>query len=431
MSPSTPPQPGKKSQAARAALQSLRPADLRGAARLATQATAGVARIAEGVHRSVLDTLGLPGAATPGRTRGITGLVYQSIHGVTHWVDVGVQAALRRLEPTLERAGMGAQTAPSPEREALLSALNGVMGDRLAADANPLALPMELRQHGHALDLAALRASGKATGKVLLLVHGLCMNDLQWQRAGHDHGAHLAQALGYTPVYLRYNTGQHTSTNGQALAERLEALLQDWPVPVQELSVLAHSMGGLVMRAACHSAATASQRWPAALRHMVFLGTPHHGAPLERAGHWVDVLLDSTPYSRPFARLGQLRSAGITDLRYGHVLDADWQGRDRFRRSPDTRTPLPLPAGVDCYTVAATLAARRSPLAERLVGDGLVPLRSALGLHDDPARCLAFAKPHQYLTFGTGHLDLLSDAGVAQKIVHWLQGVQASATNAP
>jgi hypothetical protein len=185
-------------------------------------------------------------------------------------------------------------TAPTGQKIPGRARSLAIAGDRLAADANPLALPMELRQHGHALDLAALRASGKATGKVLLLVHGLCMNDLQWQRAGHDHGAHLAQALGYTPVYLRYNTGQHTSTNGQALAERLEALLQDWPVPVQELSVLAHSMGGLVVRAACHSAATAGQHWPAALRHMVFLGTPHHGAPLERAGHWVDVLLDST-----------------------------------------------------------------------------------------------------------------------------------------
>jgi hypothetical protein len=102
-----------------------------------------------------------------------------------------------------------------------------------------------------------------------------------------------------------------------------------------------------------------------------------------------------------------------------------------FAAAPTPAPPLPLPAGVACYTVAATLAARRSPLAERLVGDGLVPLRSALGQHDDPARCLAFAKPHQYLTFGTGHLDLLNNAGVAQKIVHWLQGVQASATNAP
>ena len=420
MSPSTPPQPGKKSQAARAALQSLRPADLRGAARLATQATAGVARIAEGVHRSVLDTLGLPGAATPGRTRGITGLVYQSIHGVTHWVDVGVQAALRRLEPTLERAGMGAQTAPSPEREALLSALNGVMGDRLAADANPLALPMELRQHGHALDLAALRASGKATGKVLLLVHGLCMNDLQWQRAGHDHGEHLARALGYTPVYVRYNSGLHTSLNGRALAGQIEALLAAWPVPVQEFSMLVHSMGGLVARSACHYGAEAGHGWLAQLRRIVFLGTPHHGAPLERAGHWVDVLLGSTPYSRPFARLGQLRSSGITDLRYGYVLDTDWQGRDRFRSSPDRRTPVPLPAGGACFTVAATLAARRGPLAERLLGDGLVPLHSALGVHDDPARILAFPRGHQYVVHQAGHLDLLHHASVARQLTRWL-----------
>src|SRR5690606_4213974 len=102
------------------------------------------------------------------------------------------QAVLLRLEPFLERRGVG--TAPSPEREAVLAALNGVMGDRLAEDGNPLALSMELRQQGREIDLVALRASGQASGKVLLLLHGLCMNDLQWLRAGHDHGAHLAQA---------------------------------------------------------------------------------------------------------------------------------------------------------------------------------------------------------------------------------------------
>jgi len=279
---------------------------------------------------------------------------------------------------------------------------------------------MELRQQGRALDLAALQASGAATGKVLLLVHGLCMNDLQWQRAGHDHGAHLARALGYTPVYVRYNTGLHTSLNGRALASHIEALLAAWPVPVQEFSVLVHSMGGLVARSACHYGAEAGHRWPAQLRRIVFLGTPHHGAPLERAGHWVDVLLGSTPYSRPFARLGQLRSAGITDLRYGHVLDADWQGRDRFRRSPDRRTPVPLPAGVECFTVAATLAARRCPLAERLLGDGLVPLHSALGMHDDPARGLAFARTRRYVVHQAGHMDLLSHASVARQLTQWL-----------
>lgn len=411
-----PPKPGQAARAGMAAARQLRASDLRGAARLATQATAGVARIAEGVHQSVLGTMGLPGGKEVGRTRGLTGLVYQGIRGGTRLVDVSLQAALLRLEPFLER---GANAALSPEREAVLSALNGVMGDRLAEDGNPLALTMELRQQGRVIDLAALHASGQATGKVLLLVHGLCMNDLQWLRAGHDHGAHLAQALGYTPVYVRYNTGLHTSINGGELAGRIEALLADWPVPVQELNVLVHSMGGLVVRSAVQQAVQGGLQWPGRLRKLVFLGTPHHGAPLERAGNWVDVILGSTPWSRPFARLGHLRSAGITDLRYGHVQEADWQGHDRFRKRPDARHHLPLPPGVACYTVAATLARQRSPLAERLVGDGLVPLRSALGQHEQAERTLEFPKSHQYVAYGLGHMALLEDAQVAQQLVRW------------
>lgn len=417
MASTSKPSPDNAARAAMAALRHLRPADLRGVARLATQATTGVTGIAEGVHQSVLGTMGLPGGSEAGRARGLTGLVYQGIRGVTRLVDASLQAALLRLEPFLERRGVG--TAPSPEREAVLAALNGVMGDRLAEDGNPLALSMELRQQGREIDLVALRASGQASGKVLLLLHGLCMNDLQWLRAGHDHGAHLAQALGYTPVYVRYNTGLHTSMNGQELADRIEALLADWPVPVQELSVLVHSMGGLVARSAFQQAVQAGLQWPGQLRKWVFLGTPHHGAPLERAGNWVDVILGSTPWSRPFARLGHLRSAGITDLRYGHVQEADWQGRDRFRKSPDARHHLPLPAGVACYTVAATLARQRSPLAERLVGDGLVPLRSALGQHDQAERTLEFPKTHQHVVYGVGHMALLEDAQVAQQLVRW------------
>lgn len=418
MAPSSKPLQDKAASAALAALRQLRVTDLRGVARLATQATTGVTHITEGVHQSVLGTMGLPGGKEVGRTRGLTGLVYQGIRGVTRLVDVSLQAALLRLEPFLER---GANAALSPEREAVLSALNGVMGDRLAEDGNPLALTMELRQQGRAIDLAALRASGQATGKVLLLVHGLCMNDLQWLRAGHDHGAHLAQALGYTPVYVRYNTGLHTSINGGELAGRIEALLADWPVPVQELNVLVHSMGGLVVRSAVQQAVQGGLQWPGRLRKLVFLGTPHHGAPLERAGNWVDVILGSTPWSRPFARLGHLRSAGITDLRYGHVQEADWQGHDRFRKRPDARHHLPLPPGVACYTVAATLARQRSPLAERLVGDGLVPLRSALGQHEQAERTLEFPKSHQHVAYGLGHMALLEDAQVAQQLVRWFR----------
>ena len=399
-------------------LQQLRATDLRGVARLATQATSGISRVAEGVHQSVLGTLGLPGGAQPGQARGLTGLVYQSIRGVARIVDAGLQAGLERLEPFFESAAPA--TGVHWEREAVLAALNGVMGDRLLRDGNPLCTRMGWYQHGVPLDLPALARTGRATGKLLVLVHGLCMNDLQWQHGGHDHGAYLAQALGYTPVYLRYNTGLHTSDNGAELSALLDALVAQWPVPLTDLTVLGHSMGGLVARSACHQAAAAGHAWLGYLRHLVFLGTPHHGAPLEKAGHWVDILLGRSVYSRPFARLAQLRSAGITDLRHGHVLAQDWQGLDRFGAHPDLRVPAPLPGGVACFTVAATLAAHRSRAAERLVGDGLVPLRSALGIHDDRARTLGFGKHQQFVAYRLGHLGLLGDASVARQLEQWL-----------
>ncbi|MFN9728600.1 esterase/lipase family protein [Acidovorax sp.] len=407
-------------------LGQLRPSDLRGVARLAAQATVRVSRVAEGVHQAVLGTMGLPGGDQPASTRGLTGLVYQSVRGVANLVDAGLQAGLARLEPFFS-AGDDLQPVRW-EREAVLAALNGVMGDRLELDGNPLCTRMGLYQRGLPLDTQALADAGTVSGKLLVMVHGLCMNDLYWNQGGHDHGAFLSRELGYTPVYLRYNTGLHISVNGAALSDGLEALVASWPVAVTDIAIVAHSMGGLVARSACHHAANASRqdggktggRWLPLLRHLVFLGTPHHGAPLERAGQWVHVLLGRSSYSRPFAQLARLRSAGITDLRYGFVLDADWQGRDRFRKEPDRRTPVPLPAGVACYAVAATLSPQRSPAARVLLGDGLVPVRSALGVHDDPARVLGFSKSRQAVFYQLGHVALLGDARVARQLARWL-----------
>lgn len=408
--------------AARNPLQHLRISDLRGVAQLATQATVGVARIAEGVHQSVWGSMGVPGGQVDGTTRGLTGLVYQSVHGLAQLVGSSLQGALQRLEPALEAV---LQTpGESAQREAVLAALNGVMGDRLLASHNPLATPMTLRYQGQALDWESKLVLPAASGKVLLLIHGLCMNDLQWQTE-HDgqtvsHAGALASELGYSPVYLRYNSGLHISQNGRELSRLLEQLVAHWPTHITELTLLVHSMGGLLARSACHYAEEERLRWPRHLKNIVFLGTPHHGAPLERAGNWIDVILGSTPYSRPFARLGQLRSAGITDLRYGHVLDGDWQGYDRFRRQPDKRHHLPLPAGVACYTIAATTAAKRSLLADRLTGDGLVPLRSALGLHDDPQRSLHFVKSAQRIAYRTNHMALLGSPALTQQLLAWL-----------
>ena len=201
------------------------------------------------------------------------------------------------------------------------------------ATGNPLAIPMAFRYAGRelVLDRFSMRSRlPRVTARPLLLLHGLCMNDLQWHRDGHDHGEALARDLGYTPVYLHYNSGLSVSTNGRILAQCMEHLYDAWPVPVQRLVMVGHSMGGLVARSAVQAAERSALAWPERLGDLVFLGTPHHGAPLERAGHWVDLVLGATPYAAPFARLGRVRSAGITDLRHGNVLDADWAGADRF-----------------------------------------------------------------------------------------------------
>jgi pimeloyl-ACP methyl ester carboxylesterase len=410
--------------ASKKTLQHLRATDLRAVAQLATQATQGVARMAEGVHQSVWGTLGV-GKMAAGQTTGLTGLVYQSVRGVTQLVAKGLDSALSKLEPFLEPS-MDPKTS-TVEREAVLAALNGVLGDHLAASGNPLATQMTLRFAGQALDWHAMPTKAHVTGKVLLMVHGLCMNDLQWA-ARHqanktspailvDHGQALATALGYTPVYARYNTGLHTSENGHALSEQLSLLAAHWPTPI---TVLVHSMGGLVTRSAVHSAQQSKAIWLPHLKNIVFLGTPHHGAPLEKAGNWVDIILGSTPYSKPFAKLGQLRSSGITDLRFGHVQDSDWQGQDRFSRKSDNRTPTPLPEGVACYTVAATIATKSSVLADRLVGDGLVSLPSAMGQHTDAARSLQFAKASQHIAYRTNHMQLLSRPDVTKQLLKWL-----------
>ncbi|QIM53073.1 alpha/beta hydrolase [Hydrogenophaga crocea] len=413
--PPSPPPPGRP--------RHLRAGDLRALAQLATQATLGVIGITEGVHQAVRHRVGLPAGAAEGRTGGLTGRVYGAVRGVAHGLGSGIDGALRALLPLLDRPAEA--DADSPAREAVLAALNGVLGDRLVALGNGLAQPMELREGGRVLPLrvdgpadpAALRLQ-RPTPHLLLMLHGLCMNDLQWRRGGHDHTEVLAQALQATPVHLRYNSGLPIAANGRALAERLERLLSVWPAALQGITLVGHSMGGLLARSAMHAGQRAGHRWPHRVRHLVFLGTPHHGAPLERAGHGADLLLASSPFSAPLARLGRLRSAGITDLRHGQVRAAD-------EAAPEA--PLPLPEGVVCLAVAACLASRRDLLADRLVGDGLVPLRSALGEHDDPARRLAFARGNQRVVYRTGHLDLLSSPAVADQLRRWLAPPDASA----
>ena len=383
----------------------------RGATRLAFDAVAEMSRIVEGMHANIAAAPLPLGEGTDGRTRGITGLVYRSIRLMNSAARLGVDRALALLD----RPPLGQATLPQPQWDTALSVLNGVVGDHLVESENALAIPMQLRREGRPIEPG--RVLG---GQLLLLLHGLCMNDRGWRRKGHDYGAALARELGYAPLYLFYNSGRHVSENGRELAALLEEFVVASPTPVEEITILAHSMGGLVARSACHLAAEEGLSWPRQLRRIVFLGTPHHGAPLERVGSWVQGMAELSPYVAPLARLGTLRSAGIRDLRYGSVLDEDWRDLDPSARNGDPGKAVALPEGVACHAIAGTLSSRETGPGSGLRSDGLVPVESALGQHGDAKRSLAFAEDHLWIGAGTGHLDLLGRPEVYAVIRSWL-----------
>ena len=388
--------------------------DLAGLNRLASDLSAGLTDLVEALHNNIAGSPGIVGTPMQESSSAIASLIYENVRGVTRLAGDTAEGILAQIAPTLD-------VKSSQEREAVLAALNGIVGDYLTATGNSLAISMRLRRKGQPLILEKKALSATVPpprDKLLVLVHGLCMNDLQWKQKGSDFGAALARDLGYTPIYLHYNSGLHTSTNGRTFATLLETVLQQWPEPLKDFVMLAHSMGGLVSRSAHHYGMAAGLAWPQDLRKLVFLGTPHHGTLLERGGNWVNLCLGLSPYTVPFARLGKLRSAGITDLRYGNVLDEDWQGLDRFTHTGDLRHPVPLPEGVRCYAIAANVGKK----GHDLFGDGLVSVDSALGRHEDPEMALSFAPSRQCVGYGMNHWEMLSRPAVYAHIRRWIAG---------
>lgn len=389
------------------------PSDIRGTGRLVIDAVTGITDVVESLHYTIL-RLGFPGRTDQHRTRGITGLVYRNIRALTSLVGHNLDRELARLEP---RVG---QTASSPGREAAISALNGILGDYLSASRNPLAITMQFRRQGRPLNEQDLKdLIQRADGKLAIMVHGLCMNDLQWNVQEHDHGDALARDLGYTPVYLHYNSGCHISDNGYQFSQLLETLAACAEQPLS-LVIVAHSMGGLVSRSACYYAEQSGHSWLQVLQKMVFLGTPHHGSLLEKGGNIIDNLLVISPYSAPFARLGKIRSSGITDLRHGSILSGDWHGRDRFESAGDMRQEVPLPGHVQCFTIAAIKNKQPTRLGDDLVGDGLVTLDSALGRHKNNDHEQLFPVKNQWIARDINHMELLHHPAVYARIVMWL-----------
>jgi pimeloyl-ACP methyl ester carboxylesterase len=307
--------------------------------------------------------------------------------------------ALARLTP-----GNGVPLTDTLRGSMALGALNGAIGDRLARDGNPLALDMTIREDDETT----------VTPRIAIFVHGLCETDDAWSLlGGRPYGARLREELGYTPLYVRYNTGLHISDNGRRLAEMLEETLRDWPVEVEEIALVGHSMGGLVARSACHYGGDWAQR----VRHVFCLGSPHLGAPLERGANALGYALARLPETRPVAKIVNGRSVGIKDLRFGSCAEEDWCDCDPDEFLHDRCTEVPFLECATYYFIGATLS-RRPDGPAALVGDLLVQFPSASG--NGRKRRVPFEIDHGMHLPGATHFHLLNHPAVYEQLVSWL-----------
>jgi hypothetical protein len=388
---------------------------LQGTARLAGDGLLGAVDAVEGVHLAIVESVSrfVPFGGVVAR---VTGFTYSRVRDVAHLTRRTTDGALALLERAAPRGPARERT--NPTQLAWLSALNGAIGDHLESEANPLAIHMRLCRDGLELDPrspdlgTSLAAAG---GTLLVFVHGLGMNDLQWRDArGDTFGARLeAEGLGHA-THLRYNSGRRISANGRDLSLLLQALHETHAAVLRRMVLVGNCRGGLVCRAACAHAQRHGFNWAGALDQVICLGTPHLGAPLERWGGSLSALLAAAPFTRPLATIAEARSAGVKDLREGWASDID---RDKdASRSPE----LPFDGRVRWYVAAATLSARATAARARWIGDGLVPVPSALGEDEDARRMLRLPADRRHVFTGLGHMDLLVDARVLARMREWI-----------
>jgi pimeloyl-ACP methyl ester carboxylesterase len=391
---------------------------------IAGAAVARPAAVARDVHGAVrgrvFGLLGPLGWPTRAIHNVMSGASYRAVGAV-------LEAPLRRVAGAVARRANPAAPAIADSRAGALAlaAVNGFAGDRLAADHPDLAIEMSVRRRGRDVPMdreGIAEAFPDATPRIALFIHGLCETDDAWRLTlpgaapASPYGSRLRDELGYTPVYLRYNTGLHVSESGRELTRILERLVAAWPVDVEEIALVGHSMGGLVARSACRYGELDEHTWTGAVRHVFCLGTPHLGAPLEKAAHVASWPLNRFPETRPFGDFFfNGRSAGIKDLRFGSCVDEDWCDPDEFWR--DRCTEVPFLPNATYYFVGATLG-RRPDGPASLVGDLLVRYPSASGA--GRRRRIPFEIDNGRHIGGLDHFRLLNHPAVYEQIRAWL-----------
>ncbi len=383
------------------------------------QAFGGIGSVQQAVAGRVFRAVG-PGAA----------LVRPVHEAVTRGVFAGLGLGTRAIG-IAAAAAVGRREAPAlsttPRGSALIAAVTGLRGDALEAEGSPLCQPMAVRVKGEpvSLDPDALRgAFPEATPRIVVFLHGLMETEFSWRLGGREtYGERLARELGCTPVYVRYNSGRRISENGRSLSELMEDLVACWPVDAGEVALVGHSMGGLVARSACCHATEDDADWVRLVTHSVSLGTPHMGAPLERAVHVLSAGLAALPETRPFANLLRRRSGGIRDLRRGSLVDEDWRDcdPDALRGAACAEVPL-LEGATHCFVSATITRSDRHPLG-RLLGDTLVLAPSASGR--SRTRRIPFEDEYGMHLGGATHFALVNHPAVYERLRDWLAAAPA------
>lgn len=405
--------------------------EVRGAAGVASQAVDIVSRPVEGTHRAISDTVfaalrtvGLGPASRPVQLAhdGIAGGVYAAVRGIGHAAGTAVGMAAELYRTTSGRTEWTPITS-RPAGAVVTGAVNGLVGDHLVALSNDLAVPMalytstvdaqgETRHAALPMDTEAIRTTvadhpERDLGHVVLFVHGLGETEHAWrladeQSAGEGYAERIASDVGAVPLLLRYNSGMRIAHNGAALSVLLAELTERWPVPIRRLDLVGHSMGGLMLRHACHAAVIAGEPWVSRVRRMVYLGSPHRGAPLAHGADRLATRLAKYANSRSWGEFLDRRSAGIRDLVAG-VADTD----------------VPLLAHSTHHGVAASITANAHHPLANILGDLLVPVDSARGAVADVETL-----PSSH------HLHLLNDPRIHSHLLRWLAADEGEDTTA-
>jgi pimeloyl-ACP methyl ester carboxylesterase len=407
--------------------------------RLAGGAVRGFVRGIHGVHTAVagrvFDLVGPSGAGVQVIHDGIARMTYQA-------VGAGMNAAGKAGGlVAAERARLAGtpRLADAPRARGVVGVLNGAHGDLFEREYPALALAMTVRVDARdvAPERSALRVAFPDAGpRLAVFLHGLVETEDAWRFKAAEHygdptttyGSQLRRDLGYTPVWIRYNSGRHVSDNGRDLDVLLTSLVQYWPVPVDDVVLIGHSMGGLVARSALAQAVSGTsgaehrrrppRNWPGLVKGTVTLGTPHLGAPLEVSVNKLGHALHRLPETRWLGNALARRSVGIKDLRFGNLLEADWADAAPDARV-SSRTDVALHEGARHFVVLATLVGTHESRLGQWVGDLLVRPASAVGDTGDERR-LAFRDCDICRLTGLHHLQLLNHPAVYQQLHSWL-----------